>query len=112
MNNAMQPGVPNANSMNPPLNAPPTSLQQFNNPMQPPSIRMNNMVTSIQDFLNNSKNTDNKSYNSNTTSNANQFFPNIQNVAMNETKARLQQRQQVSLTKLFIYFKNNLEKVF
>ena len=90
---------PNANNMNPQLNATPTSLQQFNNPMQPPPIRMNNnMVTYIQDSLNDSNSTVKKSFNSNSTSNANcQFFPNIQTAAMNEAKARLQQRnQQVS----------------
>ena len=94
MNNAMQ---PNANTMNPQLNATPTSLQQFNNPMQPPPIRMNNnMVTYIHD----SNSTVNKSFNFNSTSNANcQFFPNIQSAAMNEAKARIQQRnQQVSET--------------
>ena len=70
--------VPNQNATGLPLQNNPQQMQQPNN-------NKNNLASSMADFLNTS--------NSNTPSstfNNQQLFPNMQNAAINEAKARLQ----------------------
>lgn len=111
MNSAMSPSmnIPNATNVNQQPNAPPTSIQQFNNPLQQQPIRMNNqLVTFTPNFLNNFNNTVHVTNTllSDSTTNIDKLFPKIQNAVMNEAKARIQ-RQQVNLSSYsLLYFSN------